>query len=165
MDKWRPEAAGVSTVDPDCGAGVQGSGQQDGAQPSWWRDESTGAGAGPPGVSAEGPDDAMNEIVDWTTVLEKVLSAGSVANHNLPDIHLELESTSGYVYCPLRVRVDQDRLHHQVRACGQCAGVWTIGSGGGPSWHMAPYKTGFTWPGRELVPVGYYPWLPLPTTL
>ena len=54
MDKWRPEAAGVSTVDPDCGAGVQGSGQQDGAQPSWWRDESTGAGAGPPGVSTEG---------------------------------------------------------------------------------------------------------------
>ena len=53
-------AAGVSTVDPDCGAGVQGSGQQDGAQPSWWRDESTGAGAGPPGVSSAGPDDAMN---------------------------------------------------------------------------------------------------------
>ena len=78
MDKWRPEAAGVSTVDPDCGAGVQGSGQQDGAQPSWWRDESAGAGAGPPGVSSAGPDDAMNEIVDlrtflaWTTFVSSV---------------------------------------------------------------------------------------------
>ena len=62
-------AAGVSTVDPDCGAGVQGSGQQDGAQPSWRRDESAGAGAGPPGVSSAGPDDAMNEIVDLRTFL------------------------------------------------------------------------------------------------
>ena len=56
-------------------------------------DESAGAGTGSRGVSTEGPDDAMNEIEDWMTVLEKVLSAGSVANHNLPDIHLAVSYT------------------------------------------------------------------------
>ena len=96
----------------------------------------------------------MNEIVDWTTVLEKVLSAASVTNHKLPDIHLELESTSGYVYCPLRVREDQDRVHQQVHACGLFADVRPIGSGGGtfkehPWRHMEPYKTCFTWQVRE----------------
>ena len=87
-------AAGVSTVDPDCGAGVQGSGQQDGAQPSWRRDESAGAGAGPPGVSSAGPDDAMNEIVDlrtflaWTTLVCSVHRAISGAPRHALSQHV-----------------------------------------------------------------------------
>ena len=165
-ERVRAESAGVSAADPDDGAGalvqrhsdakssVESEVTQSCLVCSLGGDESAGAGAGPPGVSAEGPDDAMNEIEDWTTVLEKVLSAGSVANHNLPDIHLELESTSGYVYCPLRVREDQDRVHQQVHACGLFADVRPIGSGGGtfkehPWRHMEPYKTCFTWQVRE----------------
>ena len=50
-------AAGVSTVDPDGGAGILEQGPRDGAQSSWRTnslggDESAGAGGGPLGVSS-----------------------------------------------------------------------------------------------------------------
>ena len=62
-----PGSAGVSGR-----AGILEPGQVDGAQSSWRTsslggDESAGAGAGPPGVSTGGPDDAMNEIEDLRT--------------------------------------------------------------------------------------------------
>ena len=50
--------------------------------------------------------------------------------------------------------MDQECVHWQVSACGLFDYVRPIGSGGGPfkeyPWrHMAPYKTGFKWRGKE----------------
>ena len=68
----------------------------------------------------------------------------------MPNIQIKRDGCDPYVYCPLRVRMDQDRVHRQIHACGRFESVQPIGSGSGPfkeyPWkHMAPYKTGFLW--------------------
>jgi len=79
--------------------------------------------------------------------------AGFSANHNLPDITGSWGSTKGYVWCPLRERVDLDYVHRQIAMSGLFQNVRPRGSGGGPfkktPWnHMTPYKSAFEWKGH-----------------
>merc|ERR1712026_227548 len=94
------------------------------------------------GEHYKAPADEPDRLVE--AIEEPGVLAGSSAVHNLPDIQIKRDGSDGYVYCPLRVRIDQDRVHRQVHACGLFDYVRPIGSGRGPftehPWrHMAPY--------------------------
>ena len=82
--------------------------------------------------------------------------AGFSAKHNLPDITGSWGSTKGYVWCPLRERVDLDYVHRQIAMSGLFENVRPRGSGGGPfkktPWnHMTPYKSAFEWKGPRFL--------------
>ena len=71
--------------------------------------------------------------------------AGFSARHNLPVISGDWPNKSGYVWCPLRNRVDLDRVHRQIATSGEFQDVHPLGSGGGPfkenPWgHMNPFQ-------------------------
>ena len=114
--------------------------------------KNTGQDAVRPGELYQAPADVSDRLVE--AIEEPGVLAGFSAVHNLPDIVAAWRVTSGYVYCPLRVRLDHDRVHRQVHASGEFQSVRPIGSGGGPfkeePWgHMTPYKTGFSYKGMS----------------
>ena len=71
--------------------------------------------------------------------------AGFSANHNLPLISGSWGVTKGYVWCPLRERMDLvDCVHRQIALSGLFQNVRLQGSGD----HMTPYQSAFEWKGR-----------------
>ena len=67
--------------------------------------------------------------------------------HNLPNIQIRRDGIDSYVHCPLKVRMDQDRVHWQVHACGIFEKVRPIGSGSGPfkQYPWRPHGVRFCW--------------------
>ena len=105
-----------------------------------------------PGEFYQAPADVPDRLAE--SMEEPGVLAGFSAVHNLPEIVAEWPVKSGYVYCPLRVRLNHDRVHRQVHASGEFQNVRPIGSGGGPfkaePWgHMTPYKTGLSYKGAS----------------
>ncbi|MFY7907832.1 MAG: hypothetical protein ACOVO0_16985, partial [Burkholderiaceae bacterium] len=95
------------------------------------------------------PFDPSAALVE-KAIEEPGILAGSSAKINLPVIQGEWKEKAGYVWCPLRVRMDLDRVHRQLVASGCFVQIHPLGSGGGPykesPWgHMTPFKSGFTW--------------------
>ena len=82
--------------------------------------------------------------------------AGFSAKPNLPVIEGAWGGKSGYMWCPLRNRVDLDRVRRQIAMSGLFQNVRPLGSGGGPfkekkPWgHMNPFQSSFKWQGQTI---------------
>lgn len=99
-----------------------------------------------------GPADPHMKLLQQS-VEEPGVLAGSSAKFNLPNIKCtSWQIVGGYIWIPLARRVDLDRVHRQIIACGLFRDVRPVGSAGGPfkerPWgHMTPYKTQFKYKG------------------
>ena len=99
-------------------------------------------------------DESASASLFSKAIEEPGVFAGFSAVHNLPNIEADWPVKSGYTWCPLRVRMDLDRVYRMVVASGSFTNVRPYGSGGGPfkekPWeHMSPYKIAMEWRGAS----------------
>ena len=77
------------------------------------------------------PADPHADLI-WRAIEEPGVLAGFSAMRNLPKICGSFAAESGYVWVPLRIRVDLDRVHCQLVGSRSFTEVRPEGSGSGP---------------------------------
>ena len=112
------------------------------------RDRCRGCVAVKEGELYKSPADPHADLI-VRALEEPGVLAGYSANRKLPRLQRSsFGVASGYVWVPLRIRVDLDRVHRQLVASRSFTDVQPLGSCEGPykedPWgHMTPFVSGF----------------------